>query len=88
ELFAPDPVSDNRLIHMQIKTHEGKVSDWFDITMPLIEKNRSNIFSPYNRLVRIPTSSAIALFQEDRVSRLFKEKMKDDETQADFIDFI
>ncbi|PSL41264.1 hypothetical protein B0H94_12010 [Salsuginibacillus halophilus] len=79
ELFAPDPVADNRIIYMQIKKANGEKSDWYDITSPMIEQNHSNLISPHNRLVRIPTSSVISLFQEDATSSLIKDNLTDDE---------
>ncbi|WP_018922918.1 DUF5819 family protein [Salsuginibacillus kocurii] len=79
ELFAPDPVADNRTIYMQIKEENGEKSDWYDITSPKIEQNHSNLFSPHNRLVRIPTSSVISLFQEDSTSSLIKDNLTNEE---------
>ncbi|WP_232306338.1 DUF5819 family protein [Bacillus toyonensis] len=54
-LFAPDPLTKNNYIYMQIKfdneAEEGK--EWIDISSPLIENNHKNVITPYNRIVRI-----------------------------------
>ena len=52
-LFAPDPISINSYIYMQIDNGNLKENEWIDISTPLIEQNHSKIFTPYNRVVRI-----------------------------------
>lgn len=53
-LFAPEPVSFNATIYMQVDTGNNiKNDEWLDISSPLIEQNHNQIFTPFNRLVRI-----------------------------------
>lgn len=79
ELFAPDPISDNRTVFMQVKLNNQEKSEWIDISSSLIELNQNNPLTPYNRLVRVPTTGAVEAFQQDKVVSQLMEKMEEDE---------
>lgn len=57
-LFAPNPVTTNFRLFMQVKYREPGTSEyiessWMDVITPLLEQNEKSFFSPYNRMVRL-----------------------------------
>ncbi|MDR6225753.1 DUF5819 family protein [Desmospora profundinema] len=68
KLFAPNPASDNNTFYVraQVKKEDGvKTTDWIDLTSYMIERNQTNRFTPYNRLVRIQRGAVTAMVEED-----------------------
>ncbi|HFK1409239.1 DUF5819 family protein [Bacillus thuringiensis] len=75
-LFSPNPLVRNDIIYMQIKFKDSpSLSEWFDITTPMIKGNYKNYFSPLNRLVRIPLTSAVMMNGMDDEERSFMNKV-------------
>lgn len=57
-LFAPNPVTTNFHLFMQVRYKEPGVSEsvespWLDVITPFLEQNEKSLFSPYNRMVRL-----------------------------------
>ncbi|MDM5451877.1 DUF5819 family protein [Peribacillus sp. YIM B13482] len=74
-LFAPEPISSNRIIQMKTQTN-GENSEWIDITTPFIDGNHKNYFSPYNRISRLSSGVIQQLFEEDEITLKYEEKTK------------
>ncbi|WAA08797.1 DUF5819 family protein [Fervidibacillus albus] len=77
-LFAPDPVSHTDSIAIKLKTVNGEESDWFDVGKPLLDSNRENSFSPFNRAARLPTGLIQNLYEQDEILKKYTEKVKEE----------
>lgn len=57
-LFAPEPMTQNLKLYVRVKYKERDspktvMSNWYDVTGPMIKTNKATLFSPYNRMLRI-----------------------------------
>ncbi|MGW8956281.1 DUF5819 family protein [Paenibacillus sp. NPDC055715] len=57
-LFAPQPMTQNLKLYVRVKYKEQDnsktvISNWYDVTEPMIRTNQATTFSPYNRMLRI-----------------------------------
>jgi hypothetical protein len=59
-LFGPDPIRVNYVLAAQCRTREG-VSDWHDVTQPMISRHHQNRLTPLGRLMRVH-QNAIRVF--------------------------
>lgn len=73
-LFAPNPLSNNYYVNIQVKDKSKKQSKWMDISTPLYDANHSNRFSPVNKLVRIGTSTYMQAIQSDELFDKIEQK--------------
>lgn len=74
KLFAPNPLSNNYYVNVQIKDKSGNKSKWIDISTPLYEKNHTNRISPINKVVRLGTSAYMQSIQVDELSEKIRQK--------------
>lgn len=78
-LFAPDPVEETQNILIRYKVEDGGVSDWYNVSAPLLEANRSNIVSPYNRAARIPSGLYFGIFKQDELVAQVEESTSEED---------
>ena len=77
KLFAPNPLSNNYYVYIQVKDPSGKKSKWIDISTPLYEANHTNRFSPVNKLVRIGTSAFMQSVHSDELLDKIEQRKKE-----------
>lgn len=78
-LFAPDPVEETQNILIQYRTASNETSEWFNISKPLLEANRSNIISAYNKAARIPSGLYFGIFKENDIITAMGENASDEQ---------
>jgi uncharacterized protein DUF5819 len=59
-LFGPDPIRVNYVLAVQCRTRDG-VSDWHDVTQPMVTRHHQNRLTPLGRLMRVH-QNAIRVF--------------------------
>jgi hypothetical protein len=59
-LFGPDPIRVNYVLAAQCRTREG-VSDWHDVTQPMVTRHHHNRLTPLGRVMRVH-QNAIRVF--------------------------
>lgn len=74
QLFAPNPLSNNIYVYMQIEDVEGNQSEWTDLSTPIFESNHRNRISPNNRIVRIGPGSFMQTIHKDEVLSKVNER--------------
>ncbi|MEI1423055.1 DUF5819 family protein [Bacillus cabrialesii] len=79
-LFAPDPITTNTNIYMEVDTGkaQGK-NEWIDISTPLKDQNHTKIVTPYNRIVRIIDGLSSDIFGTNQDDVIFQYVKKADE---------
>ena len=88
QLFAPDPLSNNFYIYLQVENKDGSQSDWFDLSTTFYKENQKNRLSPNNRLVRLGTSSFLQTLRVDETVEKLKEKVSEDKLSEDKLNSI
>ncbi|MDQ0416612.1 hypothetical protein J2Z48_000779 [Croceifilum oryzae] len=74
-LFSPEPVTENDVVYMKVKTKSNQESDWIDITTPFISANNENYLSPLNRIMRIPSTAVNEMHGEEELINRYKKKI-------------
>ncbi|MFG1666252.1 DUF5819 family protein [Streptomyces sp. Y7] len=77
-LFAPEPVKDNQGIVARAKCADGSVTDFYDVTAPLIKETQSDRFFP-SRTVRLVSNGIQQLNDSDDL--LLRLRQNDSETK-------
>lgn len=67
-LFAPDPIDSNDALQIKLESNDGTITEWIDVTNPLIEKMHTNYVSPFNRMGRITQSISHQMLTEDSLA--------------------
>ncbi|MNW31643.1 hypothetical protein D3C74_85700 [compost metagenome] len=85
-LFAPQPMTQNLKLYVRVKytdigSKEINVSEWYDVTEPMIRTNEETLFSPYNRIIRIGSGYIHQLYigGKDELTYKLIEKNSDKE---------
>lgn len=83
QLFAPNPVSETRVILVQcrLREHDNQIIEtaWQDITTPYWEQHVTNRLSPADRIVRAHTHTARIIYGSDPlVLRLEEHRTEED----------
>ncbi|MBK3497195.1 DNA-directed RNA polymerase subunit beta [Viridibacillus sp. YIM B01967] len=82
QLFAPDPLSNDFYIYLQVENKDGSHSDWFDLSTTLYKENQKNRISPNNRMVRLGPSSFLQTLRVDETVEKLKEKVPEDKLKS------
>ncbi|NPC91741.1 DNA-directed RNA polymerase subunit beta [Bacillus sp. WMMC1349] len=67
QLFAPNPLSRDTYVNVQVRDKNGEESSWIDISTPLYDANHKNRISPINTLVRLGTGAYMQTVNEDKL---------------------
>lgn len=67
QLFAPNPLSRDTYIYVQVRDKGGKETNWIDISTPLYDANHKNRLSPINTLVRLGTGAYMQTVNENEL---------------------
>nr|WP_258469497.1 DUF5819 family protein [Priestia megaterium] len=67
QLFAPNPLSRDTYVNVQVRDKYGEESNWIDISTPLYDANHKNRLSPINTLVRLGTGAYMQTVNEDEL---------------------
>ncbi|MEC1667154.1 DUF5819 family protein [Bacillus mojavensis] len=79
-LFAPDPITTNTNIYMEVDTGKARgKNEWIDISTPLKDQNHTKIVTPYNRIVRIIDGLSSDIFGTNQDDVIFQYVKKADE---------
>lgn len=64
QLFAPDPISEERGVVARARCDDGRTTDYVDLTTPVVTDLQNDRFFP-SRESRVISNGLFALFQED-----------------------
>jgi hypothetical protein len=78
-LFAPNPISSNRLIYIKLRTKTKQESGWIDITTPLIQAKFTHYVTPMNKISHIPSKIFSQMYQSNERSVKLKLKSRNQE---------
>ncbi|WP_409509552.1 DUF5819 family protein [Bacillus spizizenii] len=67
QLFAPNPLSRDTYVNVQVRDKNGEESNWIDISTPLYDVNHKNRLSPINTLVRLGTGAYMQTVNENEL---------------------
>ena len=86
-LFAPDPITDTRLLMVSCRLHEpdGSTTEtgWTDITTPYWESHLENRLGPATRLGRSVTGAARMIYTVDPTSLQMAKKLDQHRVRAE-----
>lgn len=85
-LFAPEPLTVNYNLLLQVKLKKGSElarGEWIDITSPMKDLNRSNVLTPFNRMLRIGDSLINKYFNGNHEDVVYKLKNKNTDEKID-----
>ncbi|WP_338532727.1 DUF5819 family protein [Paenibacillus peoriae] len=95
-LFAPQPMTQNLKLYVRVKYKgEGStktvISNWYDVTEPMIRTNETTVFSPYNRMLRIGSGYIHQLYiggKDDLTYKLMEKISKKDNVAKEINAFL
>jgi hypothetical protein len=76
-LFAPDPTKDDQGIVVRAKCADGAVTDYYDVTGPLIKETQEDRFFP-SRTVRLVSNGLNQLNDSDDLLWRLRQKQKEE----------
>ncbi|MEI1420639.1 DUF5819 family protein [Bacillus cabrialesii] len=84
QLFAPNPLSRDTYVNIQVRDKNGKESEWIDISTPLYDANHKNRLSPVNTLVRLGTGAYMQTVNENELMNKIelKKSMKNRNSES------
>lgn len=78
QLFAPDPISEERGVVARARCEGGATTDFIDLTTPVVSELQNSRFFP-SRESRVISNGLFSLFQEDPYLMRYREIRSDTE---------